>query len=149
MREIKFRAFQKPIEGFITDKKMREVCDIRWYSNEGVRTLPEEFEILVPIENPSENASHAWCSTRSHYVMQFTGLKDKQGKEIYEGDIVQWGNDVVEVLYQPRSMSFVFGKQGWLNNHFVEEMNDIHEAEVIGNRYENPELLKSRTEPKL
>jgi hypothetical protein len=64
-------------------------------------------------------------------LMQFTGLKDKNGKEIYEGDILQQGlvsggvtKNVVE----------------WQVNKFSDSV--LLTSEIIGNIYENPELLK-------
>jgi hypothetical protein len=71
-------------------------------------------------------------------LMQFTGLHDRNGKEIYEGNIMQHANpfDIPFVVnWSNEDCAFVFndGSTGYL-------INDTS-FEVIGNIYENPELL--------
>ena len=71
--------------------------------------------------------------------MQYTGLKDKNGKEIYEGDIVISQNKVYEVVYL--APTFVLRK-GPQDDVDVETFSTpLSYEEIIGNRYQNPELL--------
>jgi uncharacterized phage protein (TIGR01671 family) len=72
--------------------------------------------------------------------MQFTGLKDKNGKEIYEGDVINDSADTLEVIYNSSKGISV----GWYvknNTTYLPlcvEQGDY--MEIIGNIYENPEL---------
>lgn len=73
-------------------------------------------------------------------LMQFTGLKDKNGKEIYEGDVVR--EDNFEKL-GPQQIVW-FGGVFWLDNNHVlisDHEDDPVRCEIIGNVHENPELL--------
>ena len=79
---------------------------------------------------------------------QFTGLKDKNGKEIYEGDIVDWNGSKIAVEYGIQSVD-AFEGVGFNLWSFYGNSEDIGKAvrlqseiEIIGNIYENPELLK-------
>lgn len=69
--------------------------------------------------------------------MQFTGLKDKNGKDIFEGDIIKVNGRNMEVFFED-------GYFGWGRQHdgkySFDPLGD-EKIEVIGNIYENPELL--------
>jgi len=86
--------------------------------------------------------------------IQFTGLHDKNGKEIYEGDIVNLIPDgytpyANEVIYDPTMCAFGFlgirgvGK-GWISIDKFLSNAPISQIEIIGNTRENPELRKER-----
>ena len=114
-REIKFRAWDKEakimrgVSGYRMNEDIQKRVYILQAGNQDIEIPFDELEL-----------------------MQFTGLKDKNGKEIYEGDIVKW--DKVSGEVKMRNASWIF-EDGWLL--------DIPEGvEVIGNIYENKELLK-------
>lgn len=95
-------------------------------------------------------AVSAYNNPDNFVFMQFTGLLDKNGKEIYEGDIVtSESRDDMRVVTTNRTVSFEDGafiatdKNGYipLDEYHI----DMKNVEVIGNIYENPELLKAKS----
>lgn len=76
-------------------------------------------------------------------VQQYTGLKDKNHKEIYEGDILKdeyWQQIPAQVLFHKGSFykrTQTYSDTIIYSNHYIDHFND----EVIGNIYENKELL--------
>lgn len=87
-------------------------------------------------------------------LMQFTGLKDKNGVEIYEGDIIKTERNTIEVFYGKKDFNVIFyGKKdiievsGWLVKNKKGETDVLDasfcEGEIIGNIYQNPELLST------
>jgi uncharacterized phage protein (TIGR01671 family) len=81
--------------------------------------------------------------SRTAPVMQFTGLKDKNGKEIWEGDIVTQQN-IVEEIYVVKFEEVIldcFHCLGWNITNWSDK-KIASNTEVIGNIYQNPELLE-------
>lgn len=83
-------------------------------------------------------------------IMQSTGLKDKNGKEIFEGDIITNGKDVMSIKRHD-TLGFYIDFKGKIDfiadgvdlEEFEEDAKEIADSiEIIGNIYENPELLE-------
>ena len=75
-------------------------------------------------------------------VGQYTGLTDRNGKRIFEGDIVRYGDTIHQVVFEQRNTTAYFG----LIYSEIETMpfgyyQDLKQIEVIGNIHDNPELL--------
>ena len=83
-------------------------------------------------------------------LMLSTGLKDKNGKEIFEGDIIRYNIDVVDIKRHPTLGFYTVldGREGFFGDgmsidDFEEDAKEFSKtAEIIGNIYENPELLE-------
>lgn len=73
-------------------------------------------------------------------IMQYTGLTDCLGKEIYEGDIVVFDNIKGDVRFNDGS--FVIGEHEFISMKFGEKGWHWELVEIIGNIYEHPELIK-------
>ena len=104
------------------------------------RAWDKEIKVMRSwVQERSGNQPLGHFFTRQDYeLMQFTGLLDKNGKEIYEGDIMKtpYGNYAVE---------FDIGQFQYENfDHYGVngEGPCLDEGEIIGNIHENPELLK-------
>lgn len=146
MRTIKFRAWDKIL------KRISEVSCINY------------FDDIVILDET--NMGHVTQKMSDVELMQFTGLLDKNGKEIYEGDIVRilytdWASQSdysIPLEEYKKSISKIgkiewnedaywclnFGKSGYGDD----DIGGLHEGphgekEIIGNIYENPELLSN------
>ena len=76
-------------------------------------------------------------------LMQYTGLKDKNNKEIYEGDILSDGNNkkLYKVIFENGSFRAEF--EGDFEEYSFDLIDVVAQGcEVVGNIYENPELIK-------
>ena len=85
----------------------------------------------------------AYHESMGHHIMQYTGLKDKNGKEIYEGDIM--AKDAThpyryEIIYNTRRTRYLLNCIN-RRRQFIALTDQWAKKEVIGNIYENPELL--------
>lgn len=129
MREIKFRAWNKKKQYFIDYSTMN--IKIRDLNNKNYQ------ELLV--------------------FQQYTGLKDKNGKEIYEGDIVSYStysdiepiDDYEGIIRIDTYGTYIDGynSSGDKGNYYLLEVSDcINHLEKLGNIYENPDILKEMEE---
>ncbi|AMD95610.1 YopX family protein [Leptotrichia sp. oral taxon 847] len=122
-REIKFRAWDK------INEKIVKISSLSL----------ENKEIAV-----KENGTYHFFRMQNLELMQYTGVKDKNGKEIYEGDIYHVGDKNIRYLVvwfdsgfegkQLRSTSYA-GLESWAKD-----------IEVLGNIYENLELLENNND---
>lgn len=122
-REIKFRAWNKRTEKMYKDVQSLYDDDPRgMFSSSGNGT-------------PYYCFGHS-CECEDTFLMQYTGLKDKNGKEIYEGDIIGYGeSDMYIVFFE--DASFYFSPIDDMS--YIE--SEFEGTEVRGNIFENPELL--------
>lgn len=155
MREIKFRAWDKD------DKVMRSWEDLILEKDKG-----DDFYTIGHHTSPA-----VIDYFNEHVLMQYTGLKDKNGMEIYEGDVVSRYYKVGQTVYDPHGLGvvdYLVEKEGLyigvvnyrpsagfiLNScrHYENGGNHLGNlsgikiypqfSKVIGNIYENPELLE-------
>lgn len=151
-RKIKFRAWQK------YHKQMLDVTNIGFRDGEIYSLTVEYPEGTIPrFVTYGKDYDKFWLDDDCIKLMQYTGLKDKNGKEIYEGDIIKefnysgdecrvsevvwdgtlatgWHKKIIKDLTMPKG----YGQEGISIG--IEE-REVKDFEVIGNIYENPELL--------
>ena len=133
MRDIKFKIYFKDEEGFMTKPiTIEDLLHEDWIDFEN-----EEGTLSLPLKD----FRFFYGKNENYEIMQYTGLKDKNGKEIYEGDIV-------------KSYYYIPNEDGTEGERYVVKLINYNETlckynidmfenlEIIGNMWDNPELLE-------
>ena len=137
MREILFNAKRKDIgewvEGFVFEFKgefyimeMTQTFMTAYYSEESV----VDFNMRAIEIDPDT-------------LCQYTGLNDKNGMKIWENDILKCGVNSV-VVWNKKYASWCLRKKRWLYDQFFGDSVEPEDVEVVGNTFDNPELLEVR-----
>ena len=159
MREIKFRALKKNPQEYVGALHGKNQDNSKWVYGSGIvpiynNTFPtNEFEMIVDVnydELDYWQPSYSSCRIIPETVGQYTGAKDRNKKEIYEGDIVKQFADINELgnslyyIYEIRwNKDFVAfeGIEIYSKETFL--FPNLEDIEVIGNIYENKELSQN------
>jgi uncharacterized phage protein (TIGR01671 family) len=125
MREIKYKVW----DGY----EMRKVWKMIWSATDGL------LSFLVKSKEADHYAGALSSNDSRCNLMQFTGLTDKNGVEIYEGDIIKWVQYNRKYIGKIYSNNIEFRVITKAVDYFLSGIQS--DFEVIGNIYENPELL--------
>lgn len=117
--------------------------------DDGQMIYSDEFEDSIEQERDNDYATLAsfFSAIREDaIVMQFTGKKDENDKEIYTGDIVQadFGYDEV-LVHDTRRAPVMFLNNAFVANSLSFDLDDP--VEVVGNIYQNPGMLNKNEQP--
>lgn len=135
MRIIKFRIWDKDF------KKMR-ICGTNIHDSIHFMDFEDGNENVACYYNLQNGCGSLPDGGGTYELMQFTGLRDKNGREIYEGDIFKKDTDSKFVVYFGENTACYRAKRhdGW---HFdLQVLYPINDWEIIGNIYEHPHLLE-------
>lgn len=125
-REVKFRAWDTKINEMLPVVKLNfQAKEVTYYESEDY-------------EDKSD-----WQHFENCILMQYTGLKDKNGVDVYDGDILKANHTTVAVEWTGHS----WGAANELDNEDYIVITDPGSFEVIGNIHENPELLWKSSTP--
>jgi hypothetical protein len=113
MREIKFRAWD------ISHSCMETMRDLYWFEEQGVETSAGDGHFA------------------KYIIEQYTGLKDKNGREIYQHDLFKDSTGVSFICWDDKYASWCLHRKGWAFDHFFGEAVDPDEGEVVGNIHED------------
>ena len=125
MRQIKFRAWDKNIKGMCFDFCIH---------------LGKNTRFTPTIGSYDKNTIDEYWN-KNMEIMQFTGLLDKNGKEIYEGDIVEDDGDWYQVVWAYAGFYADKIRGGGNESLSLEEIASSRDCCRVGNIYENLELL--------
>ena len=132
MREIKFRVFDKASKLNAMHIVGEDSHDSFWIDSDNV----------FYYRNLQNGEGSGECG--DYIRMQYTGLKDNNGKEIYEGDIISFGDNKGVVFYANAKFRT---KYKTFKGYCYEDLSDVlyfDKVRVIGNIYENEELIRGR-----